>query len=91
MNKIIFFKTPINLRKWFKKNHETEKELFVGYYKVHTKKPSITWSQSVDEAICFGWIDGIRNSIDDESYQIDLHLEIPKAFGVLLILKNLRL
>ena len=69
MDKVIFFKTQKDLRKWFEKNHETEKELFLGYYKVHTKKPTVTWSQSVDEAICFGWIDGIRKSIDDESYQ----------------------
>ncbi len=69
MDRVLFFKTPNDLRTWFEKHHETEKELFLGYYKVHTKKPSVTWSQSVDVAICFGWIDGIRKSIDDESYQ----------------------
>ena len=79
MKKIIFFKNPSELKKWFEKNHETEKELFVGFYKIHTKKPSITWSQSVDEAICFGWIDGIRNSIDDESYQIRFTPRNPKS------------
>lgn len=70
MKKILFFKTKNDLRNWFKKHHETEKELFLGYYKVHTKKESVTWSESVDEAISFGWIDGIRRRIDDESYQI---------------------
>ncbi len=80
MKKIIFFKNPNDLRKWFEKNHETEKELFVGFYKVYTKRPSITWSQSVDEAICFGWIDGIRNSIDDESYHIRFTPRNPKSF-----------
>lgn len=70
MKKILFFKTKSDLRNWFEKHYETEKELFLGYYKVHTKKESVTWSESVDEAICFGWIDGIRRKIDDESYQI---------------------
>ena len=67
-NQLIFFPTQKNLRKWFEKNHKKEKELFVGYYKLSSGKPSITWSQSVDEALCFGWIDSIRKSIDEESY-----------------------
>lgn len=67
---ILFFKTQKHLRKWFEKNRKKEKELFVGYYKVSSGKPSVTWSQSVDEALCFGWIDGIRKSIDEESYCI---------------------
>jgi uncharacterized protein YdeI (YjbR/CyaY-like superfamily) len=64
----IFFKTPNEFRKWLEKHHETEKELLVGFYKVGTKKPSMTWSEAVDQALCFGWIDGVRRSIDDESY-----------------------
>jgi uncharacterized protein YdeI (YjbR/CyaY-like superfamily) len=66
----IFFKNQASLRAWFEQHHTTETELLVGYYKVDTKRASITWSQSVDEAICFGWIDGIRRSIDQESYCI---------------------
>lgn len=65
-----FFATKSELRKWFENNHETEKEFLVGFYKTGTKKQSISWSESVDEAICFGWIDGIRKSIDEESYCI---------------------
>jgi uncharacterized protein YdeI (YjbR/CyaY-like superfamily) len=65
-----FFATKSELRKWFEKNHQKAKELLVGFYKVGTKKPSITWSESVDEAICFGWIDGVRKSIDADSYCI---------------------
>ena len=65
-----FFTTQAEFRKWLEKNHKKEKELIVGYYKVGTNKPSITWSQSVDQALCFGWIDGIRKSIDKESYCI---------------------
>ncbi|MEO8819773.1 MAG: YdeI/OmpD-associated family protein [Ginsengibacter sp.] len=65
-----FFKTQSSFRKWFEKNHDKEKELLVGFYKVKSGKQSITWSESVDEAICFGWIDGVRKSIDDQSYCI---------------------
>lgn len=65
-----FFPTQPAFRKWLEKNHDKEKEILVGFYKINTGKPSITWSQSVDEAICFGWIDGVRKSIDSESYCI---------------------
>lgn len=68
--KPLFFPKPSDFRKWLVKNHLKEKELLVGYYKVHSNKPSITWSESVDQALCFGWIDGIRRSIDEESYCI---------------------
>ena len=76
---IQFFSTPSKLRAWFKKYHSKEKEVWVGFYKTFTGKPSITWSQSVDEAICFGWIDGIRKSIDDESYTIRFTPRNPKS------------
>ena len=65
-----FFAKQSDFRKWFEKNHLTAKELLVGFYKTYSGKQSITWPQSVDEALCFGWIDGIRRSIDDESYSI---------------------
>lgn len=65
-----FFKSQSNFRKWLAANHAKAKELWVGYYKKSTGKPSITWPESVDEALCFGWIDGIRKSIDDDSYTI---------------------
>jgi uncharacterized protein YdeI (YjbR/CyaY-like superfamily) len=65
-----FFAKQSDFRKWLQKNHRKETELLVGFYKVGSGKPSMTWSQSVDEALCFGWIDGVRKSIDKESYQI---------------------
>jgi uncharacterized protein YdeI (YjbR/CyaY-like superfamily) len=65
-----FFKTPSDLRSWFERHHASEAELWVGFHKKDSGKPSITWPQSVDEALCFGWIDGIRKSIDDVSYKI---------------------
>jgi uncharacterized protein YdeI (YjbR/CyaY-like superfamily) len=67
---VTFFATPAAFRQWLKKHHKKEKELIVGFYKVGSGKPSITWSQSVDQALCFGWIDGVRRSIDNESYCI---------------------
>lgn len=68
--KPIFFSRQADFRKWLEKNHLKETELLVGFYKVGTGKSSITWPQSVDEAICFGWIDGVRKYIDEESYSI---------------------
>lgn len=65
-----FFPTQEDFRHWLEENHATEAELLVGFYKVDTKKPSMTWSQSVDQALCFGWIDGVRKTIDNESYSI---------------------
>lgn len=65
-----FFPSQEDFRKWLEENHQKESELLVGFYKLGTKKPSMTWSESVDQALCFGWIDGIRKSIDEESYQI---------------------
>jgi uncharacterized protein YdeI (YjbR/CyaY-like superfamily) len=65
-----FFKTPADFRAWLEQHHETEQELIVGFYRKATGRPSITWPESVDEALCFGWIDGIRRGVDEESYSI---------------------
>jgi len=65
-----FFAKPSDFRKWLEKNHKKETELLVGFYKVGSGKSSMTWPQAVDEALCFGWIDGVRKSIDNESYTI---------------------
>src|SRR5687767_6165110 len=68
--KITYFRSPAELRNWFAKHHGSETELWVGYYKKDSGKKSITWPESVDEALCYGWIDGIRKTIDDISYTI---------------------
>ncbi|MCM3875091.1 MAG: YdeI/OmpD-associated family protein [Thermoanaerobaculia bacterium] len=68
--KITFFPRPAGLRKWLEKNHATAKELLVGFYKKDSGKPSITWQESVDEALCVGWIDGVRKRVDEVSYTI---------------------
>jgi uncharacterized protein YdeI (YjbR/CyaY-like superfamily) len=65
-----FFPNQEDFREWLEENHLTETELLVGFYKIETKKPSITWPESVDQALCFGWIDGIRRTVDNESYSI---------------------
>ena len=63
-----FFATPEEFRAWLERHHDTATELWIGLYKKASGKPSITWPEAVDEALCFGWIDGVRKSIDDESY-----------------------
>jgi len=66
----VYFKDQDEFREWLDKNHNIESEIVVGYYKTATGKAGMTWSQSVDQAICFGWIDGIRRSVDGERYSI---------------------
>jgi uncharacterized protein YdeI (YjbR/CyaY-like superfamily) len=66
----LFFTNQANFRMWLEENHKKETELLVGFYKKESGKPNMTWSQSVDEALCFGWIDGVRRSIDKDSYCI---------------------
>ena len=70
MSKPVFFKSPAALEKWFAANASKASELVVGYMKRHTGVPSITWPESVDEALCVGWIDGVRRRIDERRYQI---------------------
>src|ERR1022692_782909 len=65
-----FFPTPDGFVRWLEKNHAKHSELLVGFYKVGSGRPSMTWPESVDAALRFGWIDGIRRRIDDVSYSI---------------------
>jgi uncharacterized protein YdeI (YjbR/CyaY-like superfamily) len=67
---VTYFKTPADLRRWFKANHHKADELWVGFYKKGSGQASITWPESVDEALCAGWIDGIRKSLDADRYVI---------------------
>ncbi|MCP4122478.1 MAG: bacteriocin-protection protein [Bacteroidetes bacterium] len=70
METATFFTTPELFRNWLDAHHDKSNELWVGYYKIATKIPSITWPESVDEALCYGWIDGLRRRIDEKSYMI---------------------
>ena len=65
-----YFSSPDAFRDWLKEHHSSEEALWVGFYKKATGRPSLTWSESVDQALCFGWIDGIRKSVDGERYKI---------------------
>ncbi len=65
-----YFPSPSAFREWLEQHHDKADELLVGYHKKGSGKPSMTWPESVDEALCFGWIDGIRKSIDEARYTI---------------------
>jgi uncharacterized protein YdeI (YjbR/CyaY-like superfamily) len=67
---ITHFDRPEAFRSWLKQHHAERDELWVGFWKKSTRHPSITWPESVDEALCFGWIDGLRKRVDDEAYTI---------------------
>ncbi len=77
--KLHFFHTASELGKWFSQNHESSDELWVGYYKRSTGKETLTWNESVEEALCYGWIDGIRMSVDESSYTIRFTPRRPKS------------
>jgi uncharacterized protein YdeI (YjbR/CyaY-like superfamily) len=70
MSKAIFFAAPSEFRSWLEKHHAEVQELWVGFHKRGTGNPSLTWPESVDCALCFGWIDGIRKSLGETSYMI---------------------
>ena len=89
MTPIKFFPTAQDFRNWLEANHKTEVELWVGYYKVACEKPSLTWPESVDQALCFGWIDGLRKTIDEESYKIRFTPRKPKSIWSLVNIKKM--
>jgi uncharacterized protein YdeI (YjbR/CyaY-like superfamily) len=65
-----YFGSPVEFRRWLERHHDSEAELWVGFHKRASGRVSLTWPESVDEALCFGWIDGLRQRIDDERYRI---------------------
>ena len=65
---VVFFETPSEFRAWLEAHHETATELWVGFHKKRTGRPSMIWPEAVDQALCFGWIDGIRKRVDETSY-----------------------
>ena len=66
--KPIFFESPQAFYDWLEEHHETETEVYVGFHKTHTGKRAMSWSESVDQALCFGWIDTRANRIDEDRY-----------------------
>lgn len=77
--KPLFFSTLAAWRSWLEKNHADFDELWVGFYKRDSQRPSITWPESVDGALAFGWIDGVRHGIDERSYKIRFTPRKPKS------------
>lgn len=65
-----YFKSPSALRRWFEANHGSSRQLLVGFYKKDSGRPSVTYQEALDEALCVGWIDGVRKSVDELSYTI---------------------
>jgi uncharacterized protein YdeI (YjbR/CyaY-like superfamily) len=78
-HKVRFFPSPAALRRWFDAHHATAPELWVGFYRTASRRPSVTWPESVDEALRVGWIDGIRKRVDDVSYVIRFTPRRPRS------------
>jgi uncharacterized protein YdeI (YjbR/CyaY-like superfamily) len=74
-----FFASQWDFRKWLEENHDKEKVLFVGFYKVGSGQANMSWTESVDQALCFGWIDGVRKTIDKDAYFIRFSPRKPKS------------
>jgi len=90
MTTISHFSSPEEFRKWLAKNHAAATELFVGFYKKSSGKKSATYSEALDEALCFGWIDGVRRSINSESYTIRFTPRRPKSIWSLVNVRHVK-
>jgi uncharacterized protein YdeI (YjbR/CyaY-like superfamily) len=77
--KPMFFPSPTDFRQWLENNHQKYAELWVGFYKKSSAKPSITYPEALNEALCFGWIDGVRHSVDHDAYTIRFTPRKPKS------------
>jgi uncharacterized protein YdeI (YjbR/CyaY-like superfamily) len=88
--RIVFFPSPAELRRWLERHHAQARELWVGFYKRASGRPSVTWPEVVDQALCFGWIDGIRKSIDDLRYTIRLAPRKPRSIWSAVNIKRAR-
>src|SRR5215475_5576374 len=85
-----FFASPDEWRAWLSKNHAGEQELWVGFYKRDSGRPSITWPEGVDGALFFGWIDGVRKSIDEVSYKIRFTPRKPRSIWSAINIKRVK-
>jgi uncharacterized protein YdeI (YjbR/CyaY-like superfamily) len=79
MEEPTFFETPASLRAWFDAHHESARELWVGFRRKGSGLPSVTWPEAVDEALCVGWIDGVRKGVDETSYKIRFTPRKPRS------------
>jgi uncharacterized protein YdeI (YjbR/CyaY-like superfamily) len=85
-----FFATPADFRAWLERNHDSAGELVVGFHKRGSGRPSMTWPESVDQALCFGWIDGVRRRIDDTSYSIRFTPRKPRSIWSAVNVKRMK-
>src|SRR5262245_10771434 len=69
-DKVHYFESPAQWREWLERNHAASSQVHVGFFKKHRGKRGMTWPESVAEALCFGWIDGVRHAVDDDRYKI---------------------
>lgn len=88
MTKIVHFSFSAEFRNWLAQNHATANELFVGFYKKSSGKEGATYSEALDEALCYGWIDGVRRSVDSESYTIRFTPRKSKSIWSLVNVRN---
>jgi uncharacterized protein YdeI (YjbR/CyaY-like superfamily) len=79
MSKPIFFASPEQWRAWLEENHEREPEVLVGLYRKASARPTMSWAESVEEALCFGWIDGVRRRVDEVSHSIRFTPRKPRS------------
>lgn len=84
----VFFASADDFRSWLAENHDVVGELWVGYWKKSTGVPSLTWPESVDEALCYGWIDGVRKSVDGDRYKIRFTPRRPRSIWSAVNLKR---
>ena len=84
---VTFFPAPDDLRRWFEQHHASETELLAGFYKRGSNEPTVTWSEAVDEALCVGWIDGVRRNLDAHAYTIRF---TPRRKGSIWSMVNIR-
>ena len=77
--KVTFFKSATECRRWLEQNHDKATELWFGFYKKKSGKPGITYPEALDEALCFGWIDGLKKSVDESSYTFRFTPRQPKS------------
>ncbi|WP_456461485.1 YdeI/OmpD-associated family protein [Reichenbachiella sp.] len=90
MEDAIFFSSAHEFGQWLAAHHQKLTEQWIGFYKVKSGRPSMTWSESVDQALCYGWIDGLRKSIDDQSYKIRFTPRKPKSHWSAVNLKKMK-
>src|SRR5215211_9219769 len=83
-----FFTSPEKFREWLERNHDRATELLVGFHKKSFEKKSITYAEALDEALCFGWIDGVRRNLDETSYTIRFTPRKPRSIWSLVNVKH---